>query len=91
MFFQWCAIAFGLLSAAAWFRAAVVKVSREAAVDRIEKKAKRSGVAPNFAGASFDGWDSRETMSAQYKWNSCAAVLAAFAIAFQATAQIVMP
>lgn len=81
-------IIFGFLSAGAWLRASLVKVSRETEVQRRTKKARRRGSEPSLAGISLDGWDMSGTFRAQSAWNSIGAVLAATSISCQAISQL---
>lgn len=80
-------IASGLASAVAWLYASHVKISREKALERRRRTAEKSGGVADLGGASFDGWEIRETLAAQSKWNSIGAVLAAVAVSAQAVAQ----
>lgn len=77
----------GLMSAAAWFYASRVTVSREKALLERRSEAAKTGATPDLAGVTFDGWEVRETLAAQAKWNSIGAALAAAAILCQALAQ----
>ncbi|MGK5035694.1 hypothetical protein [Janthinobacterium sp. LB3P118] len=77
----------GFMSAAAWLYASTVKISREEAVDQRKKEALRKGETPNLGSVSLDGWDMSATFSAQSKWNSCGAALAACAVGLQALGQ----
>lgn len=81
-------IVFGFLSAGAWLRSSVVKVSREKEVEWRKAKARKQGVEPNLAGVSLDGWDLSGTFRAQSSWNSIGAVLAATSISCQAISQL---
>lgn len=87
-YFNWISLAAALGSAAAWFYASRVKVSREEAVEIATRAAKKKGVKPDFSGMSFDGWDFRETLAAQARWSSLGALLAALAVAGQVMAQV---
>ena len=78
----------GLASAAAWFYASRVKVSREKALSQRRREAEKIGTNPDLSGVTFEGWEVRETLAAQAKWNSIGAALAAVAILCQALAQI---
>ena len=78
----------GLISAASWLRASVIKVSHEEAMRIREREAKRRGEKPNYASVSLDGWDMSATFSAQSKWNATGAFFAAVSILIQATAQM---
>lgn len=78
---------FGFLSAFAWLYASRVKISRFQALARRKKEALLSGETPNLGGASLDGWDMSATFSAQAKWNSLGAALAAGAVGLQALGQ----
>jgi hypothetical protein len=80
-------IFFGFLSAGAWLRASVVKVSRENEATRRIAEAKKHGEEPNLAGVSLDGWDMSGTFRAQSFWNAIGAVLAAISISCQAIVQ----
>ncbi|MBD9354423.1 hypothetical protein [Methylomonas albis] len=77
----------GFASALAWLYASCVKVSREKALEDRRRTAERAGTAPDLSGISFDGWEVRETLAAQAKWNSIGAVLAAIAVFSQALEQ----
>ena len=77
----------GLASAAAWLYASRVKVSRENALVQRRRKAEKNGTTPDLSGVEFDGWEVRETLTAQSKWNSIGAALAAVAVFCQALAQ----
>lgn len=68
-------IVIGLVSAASWLHASVVKVSHEAAMKGREKEAKKRGGKTNYASVSLDGWDMSATFSAQSKWNAIGAFL----------------
>lgn len=81
-------IVFGLLSAGAWLRTSVVKVSREKEVEWRKAKARKLGIEANLAGVSLDGWDMSGTFRAQSQWNSAGAVLAAVSISCQAISQL---
>lgn len=85
---SWAAIGSGLVSAGCWLRASVVKISREQLVEQKTRQAAASGVTPNLAGVSLDGWDMSATFSAQAKWNAFGAFAAAAAILFQTIALI---
>ncbi|WP_334379168.1 hypothetical protein [Acinetobacter nosocomialis] len=61
-------IIFGFFSAGAWFYSSQVKVTREKAVKIAKKKAQKKNEQPNLSGVSFDGWDVREILKAQSKW-----------------------
>ncbi len=76
-------IIFGCLSAGAWLYSSQVKVTREKAVEIIKKKAQKKNEQPNLSGVSFDGWDVRETLKAQSKWNSLGAIFASISMFFQ--------
>jgi hypothetical protein len=78
----------GLASAAAWFYASRVKVTREQALEQRRRAAAKSGKEPYLGGMTFDGAEMRETLAAQSKWNSVGAVLAAIAVASQSLAQV---
>lgn len=80
-------IASGLASAVSWLYASHVKVSREKAVLLRHGAAAKTGDKPDLSGVTFDGWELRETLAAQSRWNSVGAVLAAVAIACQAASQ----
>lgn len=82
-------IGFAFASAGAWLYASRVKVSREEALSRRRRAADRSGKAPDLSGVTFDGWEVRETLAAQSKWNSIGAVLAAVSILAQAVGQAI--
>lgn len=77
----------GVLSAASWLRASVVKISMEEAVSTRNKKLAKEGKSPSFASVTLDGWDMAATFAAQAKWNSIGAALAAFSILTQTSAQ----
>jgi hypothetical protein len=81
-------IVIGLVSAASWLRASVIKVSHENAMKAREKEAKKRGEKPNYASVSLDGWDMSATFSAQSKWNAAGAFFAAISIFLQATVQL---
>ncbi|QEY13467.1 hypothetical protein [Cellvibrio sp. KY-YJ-3] len=81
-------IVLGLISAASWLRASVIKVSHEKAMKNREKEAGKRGESPNYASVSLDGWDMSATFSAQSKWNAAGAFFAASSILLQAIAQI---
>lgn len=74
----------GLASSGAWLYASQVKVSREKALSQRRAEAQKKGVTPDLSGVVFDGWEVRETLAAQAKWNSIGAVFAAIAISCQA-------
>ena len=71
------------LAAGCWFRAATVKVSREEAVAKAKATAAKKGQTPDLSGGSFDGWDFRETLSAQSRWNAWGAIAAGCAAIVQ--------
>ncbi|WP_144423871.1 hypothetical protein [Xanthomonas graminis] len=77
----------GLASALAWLYASRVKVPREKALLQRRRAAEKGGASPDLSGVTFDGWEVRETLVAQSKWNSIGAVLAAVAVFCQAVAQ----
>ncbi|HEN9589689.1 hypothetical protein NQ659_07265 [Acinetobacter baumannii] len=81
-------IFFGIMSACAWLYASQVKISREKAVNLLKKRAQKNNEIPNLAGFSFDGWDLRETLNAQAKWNSIGAIFASISMLCQAILQI---
>lgn len=81
-------IFFGFISAFSWFYASRVKVSDEQAVALIEKRAKNNSEKPNYARMTFDGWDFRETLQAQSKWNSYGAIFASISMITQVIIQI---
>lgn len=81
-------IFFGLASAGAWLYASRVKVSRNEALNQRRRNAEKNGAAPDLSGSTFDGWEVRETLAAQAKWNSTGALLAAVAVSSQAVAQM---
>lgn len=81
-------IVFGFLSAGAWLRASVVKISREKEIKWRKARVRKSGVEANLAGVSLDGWDISGTFRAQSRWNSIGAVLAAASILCQAVSQL---
>lgn len=81
-------IIFGFFSAGAWFYSSHVKVTREKAVKIAKKKAQKKNEQPNLSGVSFDGWDVRETLKAQSKWNSLGAFFASISMFFQALISI---
>ncbi|MCU6619910.1 hypothetical protein OCO52_25755 [Achromobacter mucicolens] len=74
----------GFASASAWIYASQVKVSRER---QRRLAAEKKGTNPDLSGVTFDGWEVRETLAAQSKWNSIGAVLAATAALCQAAGQ----
>ncbi|QXX88350.1 hypothetical protein J7649_16715 (plasmid) [Acinetobacter lwoffii] len=76
-------IIFGFLSAGAWFYSSQVKVTREKALEIAKKKAQKNKEQPNLSGVSFDGWDVRETLKAQSKWNSLGAIFASISMFLQ--------
>lgn len=78
----------GLISAASWLRASVIKISHEKAMKIREKEAEKRGEKPNYASVSLDGWDMSATFSAQSRWNAAGAFFAAISIMLQATAQM---
>lgn len=78
----------GCASAAAWLYASHVKVSRESAIRQRRLAAEKNRTIPDLSGVTFDGWEVRETLAAQSKWNSLGAVLAATAVLCQAVAQM---
>jgi len=80
-------IASGLASAAAWLYASHVKVSREKALAQRRRAAEKTAGSPDLSGVTFDGWEVRETLAAQSRWNSVGAALAAVAITCQALSQ----
>ncbi|QNM59303.1 hypothetical protein XHV734_0454 [Xanthomonas hortorum pv. vitians] len=80
-------IASGLASAAAWIYASHVKVSRDKALSQRHRAAEKTSSTPDLSGVNFDGWEVRETLAAQSKWNSIGAVLAALAVLCQAVSQ----
>ncbi|MBO9329613.1 hypothetical protein GHR37_10750 [Achromobacter xylosoxidans] len=77
----------GVASAGAWLYASHVKVSREQAIRQRRLAAEKNKTSPDLSGVTFDGWEVRETLAAQSKWNSIGAVLAAIAVLCQAVAQ----
>ncbi|UKE50899.1 hypothetical protein KCU57_00215 [Xanthomonas translucens] len=77
----------GLTSAVAWLYASRVKVSREKALSQRRRAAEKGGITPDLSGVAFDGWEVRETLATQSKWNSIGALLAALAVFCQAAAQ----
>lgn len=85
---QVLSIAAGLSSAAAWLYASQVKVSRENALEIRRRDAQKSGLSPDLSGMTFEGWEMRETLAAQSKWNSVGAILAAAAVATQSVASL---
>lgn len=82
-------IGFALASAGAWLYASRVKVSREEALSQRRRLADKHGSTPDLSGVTFEGWEVRETLAAQSKWNSIGAVLAAASILSQALAQAI--
>jgi hypothetical protein len=81
---QVAAVIAALLSAAAWYRAATVKVTREQVVEARKKAALKKGEIPNLAGVTLDGADLSGTFAAQSKWNSVGAIGAAVTVLLQA-------
>lgn len=81
-------IIFGFLSAGAWLYSSRVKVTREKAVEIAKKKAQKKNEQPNLSGVSFDGWDVRETLKAQSKWNSLGAIFASISMFLQSLSLI---
>lgn len=81
-------VACGLASAAAWFYASSVKVTRKEALEQRLKAAAKSGDEAYLGGVTFDGAEMRETLAAQSKWSSVGAVLAAISVASQSLAQV---
>ena len=81
-------VVLGLLSAASWLRASVVKVDTMSAVARRVEDAERGGEKASRASVSLDGWDMSATFSAQSKWNSLGAFFAALSISSQALSQV---
>ena len=77
----------GFAPATAWLYASHVKVSRESAIRQRRLAAEKSETTPDLSGVTFDGWEVRETLAAQSKWNSIGAVLASTAVLCQAVAQ----
>ncbi|WP_175155289.1 hypothetical protein [Achromobacter mucicolens] len=77
----------GFASASAWIYASQVKVSRERAIRQRRLAAEKKGTNPDLSGVTFDGWEVRETLAAQSKWNAIGAVLAATAVLCQAAGQ----
>ena len=75
--------------AVAWLYASRVKASREEALSQRRREADKSGATPDLSGVTFNGWEVRETLVAQSKWNSIGAALAAVAVLCQAMAQAV--
>lgn len=78
----------GLISAASWMRASVIKITHEAAMKTREREAMKRGEKPNYASVSLDGWDMSATFSAQSKWNAAGAFFAAVSILLQAIVQL---
>lgn len=76
-------IIFGFLSAGAWFYSSQVKVTREKAVEIAKKKAQKNNEQLNLSGVSFDGWDVREALEAQSKWNGLGAIFASISMFLQ--------
>lgn len=87
-FMTWISIFLGFLSAICWFRASVVKVTREQEIAWRKKKAKKRGEAANLAGVELDGWDMSGTFRVQTKWNSFGAFSGASAIMLQGIIRI---
>lgn len=77
-------ICFAFLSAAAWLRASVVKVSTEKEAARRIAKAQKAGAKLGLGGASLDGWDMSGTFRVQSIWNAAGSLMAAFSISLQA-------
>lgn len=85
----WAAIVLGFLSAAAWLRSSVVKVSVAQAIAQRKKAAELTGVNSSHGYASLDGWEMSATFAAQSRWNSLGALLAASSITIQAISQLI--
>lgn len=83
--------ALAFVAAGCWFRAATVKVSRDKAVAKLKANAAKMGETPNLSGVSFDGWDVRETLSAQSRWNAFGAIAAGCAAILQGLAALPPP
>ena len=81
-------VLFGLLSAAAWFRAGTVKITYEQALILRRKRAKKEGGISNLAGVIINGYEVAETQAAQTRWNAIGAVAAGVAMLLQAIAQL---
>ena len=79
----------GLLSAASWFWASLVKVTHEKAMASRRKAAGNGGEQVNFASVTLDGWDMSATFAAQSKWNAMGAAFGAGSILLQSVPQLV--
>ena len=62
---QIASVILALASALSWWRGAVVKVTREEALDKRKRDAAKRGEDPYLGGATFDGWEMSETFAAQ--------------------------
>jgi hypothetical protein len=82
-------IVLGIISAIAWMKASIVKVSRESEIEWRQSKAKKLGVEPNLSGITLDGWDMSGTFRAQSFWSSIGAAFAAFSLLLQAVAKVI--
>lgn len=80
-------IVFGFISAGAWLRASVVRVTAERASSIRKKRAKRTGKLQGTA-VVLSGVDVKETQAAQSLWNAAGALSAATAMLCQALAQL---
>jgi hypothetical protein len=86
-FEAWAGVLAGLISAACWARASMVKITRQQEVERRVREAAKTGETPNLAGATLDGWDMGATFAAQARWNAAGSACAALAIFAQAAGQ----
>ena len=85
---RWLSVIAAIVSAGCWLHGSRVKVTREEFVARMLRRAKRTGQAPNFAGASLDGWDMSATFAAQSTWNARGAIAAGVSVISQAIAPL---
>lgn len=85
---QWIAVFVALLSAAAWLKAATIKVSRRELLELGTHEADKRGEKLNVAVASVNGWSLSATFAAQSRWNSRGALLAGLAVLAQAVAPL---
>ena len=83
--FKLFSIAFGLLSAAAWFYSSRVKVTKEQEAARRAKKGERGGFVV------LDGQELGATLRAQSKWNAIGSSLAAAAVVLGVAADALSP
>lgn len=71
-------------SALSWWRGAVVKVTREQALEKRKREAMKRGEQPYLGGVELDGWEMSETFAAQSTWNARGAILAGLSVLGQA-------